>query len=76
MGDAIYGQCHYCGDSGLLRITYFSFPIKCNCCNPYHSTRIEHCVSCEAKMPTETKIRINTTKLLDPIHENLFTKLP
>ena len=71
-----WGNCRYCGDKGPLRITYFSFPIKCNCCSSNHSERIEHCNECEAKMPTQTRLWISTEKLQDPIHEDLFTKLP
>lgn len=76
MSDIPWGQCYYCGDEGPLRITYFRFPIKCDCCSPNHSERIEHCSKCEARMPTQTKVYINTKKLQDPIHEGLFTKLP
>jgi hypothetical protein len=76
MGDIPYGQCKYCHQIGPLRITYFSFPIKCNCCSLNHSERVEHCSKCEAKMPTETKVWVNTKKLQDPIHEGLFTALP
>lgn len=74
MGDAPWGQCQYCKVEGPLRITYFSFPIKCNCCSPNHSERIEHCSECEAVMPAETKVWIDSKKLQDPIHEGLFTK--
>ena len=75
MGDNIYGHCYYCGDKSLLRITYFNYPIKCNCCNFNHASRIEHCYKCEAEMPISTKVFIDTKKLLDPIGENLFTKI-
>ena len=74
MGDAPWGQCRYCKEDGPLRITYFSFPIKCECCSPCHSIRIEHCKDCEAVMPKQTIVHIDTTKLQDPIHEGLFTK--
>lgn len=76
MGNITYGPCDYCGNESPLRITYFSFPIKCDCCSPNHSERVEHCSKCEARMPTQTKVYINTKKLQDPIHEGLFTKLP
>jgi hypothetical protein len=76
MEGMLWGPCHYCRDEGPLKITYFRFPIKCNCCSSNHSERIEHCGKCEAKMPTETKVWINTKKLQDPIYEGLFTKLP
>lgn len=75
MGDMPWGNCHYCGDMGPLRITYFNFPIKCNCCSSNHTSRIEHCNKCKAKMPAETTIWISTEKLFDPIHEGLFTKI-
>ena len=75
MGDMPWGQCHYCGNKGPIRITYFRFPIKCECCSPNHSVRIQHCSKCEAKMPTETKVFIDTKKLLYPVFENLFTKI-
>lgn len=74
MGDGIIGNCRYCLAHGLLRVTYFSFPIKCECCSPWHSIRIEHCNECEAVMPSETKLSLSTKKLQDPIHEGLFTK--
>jgi hypothetical protein len=76
MGDMPYGQCETCHQIGPLIITYFRFPIKCECCSPYHVERIEHCSTCEAKMPTETKVHLSTKKLQDPINEGLFTKLP
>lgn len=76
MGDMPWGPCKYCKKEGPLRITYFSFPIKCNCCSSNHSERIEHCSECEAKMPAETVVWISTKKLQDPIHEGLFTTLP
>jgi len=75
MGDMPYGQCKYCHQIGPLRITYFSFPIKCECCSPNHSERIEHCNKCEAKMPAETNVHLSTKKLFDPIHEGLFKKV-
>jgi len=74
MGDAPYGQCHYCEEKGPLRITYFNFPINCECCSPCHSERIEHCSECEAVMPKETRVYLSTKKLQDPIHEGLLTK--
>lgn len=75
MGDVPWGTCYYCRNTGPLRITYFSFPIKCECCGSRHSERIEHCSECEARMPAETKVWINTKKLLDPITEGLFIKV-
>lgn len=75
MGDVPWGQCHYCGNKGPLRITYFNYPIKCNCCSSNHVSRIEHCNKCEAEMPVSTKVFIDTKKLLDPVFENLFTKI-
>lgn len=74
MGDAPWGPCKYCKKEGPLRITYFDFPIKCNCCSPTHHERVEHCHKCEARMPNKTIVDINTRKLLDPITEGLFTK--
>lgn len=74
MGDIPWGSCWYCKKEGPLRITYFSFPINCECCSSNHSIRIEHCKDCEAVMPTETAVLLNTTKLQDPIHEGLLTK--
>jgi hypothetical protein len=73
MGDIAYGFCQYCKDRGPLRITYFSFPIQCECCSPNHSLRIEHCSKCEAIMPAETRVYLSTKKLQDPIHEGLLT---
>ena len=74
MSDLPYGKCQYCYIEGPLRITYFSFPIKCECCSPNHSERIEHCPKCEAVMPAVTNVHLNTKKLQDPIHEGLFTR--
>jgi hypothetical protein len=74
MGEIPWGPCQYCKEEGPLRITHFSFPIKCNCCGPTHSERVEHCNKCEAKMPNETKLWVDTKKLQDPLHEGLFTK--
>jgi len=74
MGELPYGLCDYCKREGPLRITYFSFPIKCNCCSPNHSIRIEHCDKCEAVMPAQTQLWVDTKKLQDPIHEGLFTQ--
>ena len=76
MGNAPWGMCRYCKKEGPVLITYFRFPITCSCCSPTHSERVEHCNNCEAKMPTETKIWIDTSKLLDPIFEGLFKKVP
>jgi len=75
MGDVPYGPCRYCKEEGPLRITYFRFPIKCECCSPNHSIRIMHCSECEAVMPMETQLWVRTEKLLDPIGENLFKKV-
>ena len=74
MGDVLWGPCKYCKKDGPLRITYFSFPIKCECCSPWHSIRIEHCNKCEPVMPKTTLILLDTKKLQDPVHEGLFTK--
>jgi hypothetical protein len=74
MGDVLWGPCKYCKVEGPLRVTYFSFPIKCECCSPIHSERIEHCSKCEAVMPQQTIVYIDTVKLQDPLHEDLFTK--
>lgn len=73
---APWGICRYCKEEGPIRITYFDFPIKCECCGPTHHERIEHCNKCEAVMPKQTTVSIDTKKLQDPIHEHLFTKLP
>lgn len=75
MSSAPWGPCKYCQVEGPLRITYFSFPIQCNCCSPTHSERIEHCSKCEAVMPVQTIVWVSSKKLLDPIHEKLFKKL-
>jgi hypothetical protein len=75
MGDVPYGPCRYCKEEGLLRITNFSFPIKCECCSPNHSIRIMHCNTCEAVMPMETQLWVRTEKLLDPVYEGLFKKV-
>lgn len=75
MSSVPWGPCKYCQVEGPLRITYFSFPIKCNCCSPTHSERIEHCSKCEAVMPGQTIVWVSSKKLLDPIHEKLFKKL-
>lgn len=76
MGDVPWGQCRYCKKEGPIRITYFDFPIKCECCGPTHHERVDHCNKCEAVMPKQTIVHIDTKKLQDPIHEGLFTKLP
>lgn len=75
MGDSLYGECQYCGIEDSLRVTYFRFPINCECCGSTHSERIEHCMHCEAKMPNGTKVYLSTKKLLDPINEGLFQKV-
>jgi len=75
MSGVPWGPCKYCQVEGPLRITYFSFPIKCNCCSPTHSERIEHCSKCEAVMPDQTIVWVSSKKLLDPIHEKLFKKV-
>jgi len=75
MGSVPWGPCKYCEEEGPLRITYFSFPIDCQCCSATHSIRIEHCSKCEAKMPAETYMNLSTKKLLDPIMEGLFRKI-
>lgn len=50
MGDAPWGICRYCKEDGPIRITYFDFPIKCECCGPTHHERIEHCNNCNNGM--------------------------
>lgn len=74
MGDALVGHCRYCKEEGQLRVTFFTFPIKCECCSPCHAIRVEHCDKCEAIMPAQTNMWVDTKKLQDPIHEGLFTK--
>lgn len=56
MGDVPWGQCRYCKEEGPLRITYFDFPIKCECCGPTHHERVEHSSKCEAVMPKKKYI--------------------
>lgn len=75
MGDMPWGRCKYCKKEGPLIITYFKFPILCNCCGPTHFEKIEHCSECEPVMPTSTTIWIETSKLLDPIGTGLFKKV-
>lgn len=75
-GDMPFGICRYCREASHLRVTYFRFPINCDCCSSTHSERVEHCNKCEAKMPSETRIWIDTKKILDPIFEELFKKVP
>jgi hypothetical protein len=75
MGNVPYGQCQYCKVEAQLRITYFNFPIKCECCGPTHSIRIEHCYKCEAQMPLTTKLVLDTERLLDPLNGGLFKKV-
>lgn len=43
MNDAPWGICTYCKEDGPVRLTYFDFPIKCECCGPTHHERIQHC---------------------------------
>jgi len=69
------GPCYYCGHIGPLNITYYNYPIVCNCCDGNHKIRIEHCNNCKTEQPIQTKIWISTEKLLDPVGENLFVKI-
>lgn len=75
MGGIPYGQCKYCQEQGPIQITYFKFPIACNCCGPTHFEKIEHCKECEPVMPKSTTIWIETSKLLDPVGNGLFKKV-
>lgn len=75
MGDIPYGQCKYCHQIGPLRITYFNFPIACQCCSRNHFETVTHCADCKPVMPRVVKIELATRKVLDPIHEGLFKKV-
>jgi len=67
-----WGRCRYCKKEGPSVITYFKFPINCNCCSRMHHERVIHCPECKPVMPKKVEIVIAAQKLLDPIHEKLF----
>jgi hypothetical protein len=76
MGDQQFGYCDICGATAIIRTTFFSFPIACECCGPTHNHRVNICKNCKPVMPKEVKLTIKVEKLLDPIHEGLFKKVP
>ena len=75
MGEVPYGHCDYCDREGPLQITYFYFPIKCECCSPQHHLRVQHCGRCEAVMPNSVRLTLSTKRLQDPLVTGLFVKL-
>jgi uncharacterized OB-fold protein len=75
MGDIEYGRCDICKLNNNLTRTYFHFPIACQCCGSTHHEMISHCSKCKPKMPKITKVELSTSKLLDPITNDLFKKV-
>jgi hypothetical protein len=76
MGDIQRGFCDVCDVLDIVSTTFYSFPIACECCGPTHHHRVNFCKNCTPVMPKETTIRLKVEKLLDPIHEGLFKKVP
>lgn len=76
MGDIQVGHCNICGTIDNILTTFFSFPIACECCGPTHNIRVDFCKHCTPVMPKETRITLKVEKLLDPIGEGLFKKIP
>lgn len=52
----MYGICQICGKETSLDVTYFCYNIKCECCSPQHSVRVEHCRNCKPEIPKEVTI--------------------
>lgn len=69
-------ECMICGDAFVdTRAIFIDFPIQCECCeHTNHQQRIDFCEKCIPQMLDVTWVKIDTKKLLDPIHEGLFTK--
>lgn len=76
MGDVQLGHCDMCGTIDDVSTTFYSFPIACECCGPTHNIRVSFCKRCTPVMPKETRITLKVEKLLDPIHNGLFKKVP
>lgn len=55
-GAILFGTCELCGKETSLDITYFCYNIKCECCSPSHSIRVDHCKDCKPKIPKEVTI--------------------
>jgi len=76
MGALERDYCSICKQIGNISRTYYYFPIACECCGPTHNHRVNVCKNCTPVMPKETKITLKVEKLLDPINEGLFKKIP
>lgn len=62
-GEQEYGKCEVCGEEGVLRRTYFEYPIKCECHSPNHFELVRHHKGCIPKEPEYTRISLKTADL-------------
>ena len=68
MPGQMIGKCAICGKETSLNVTYFHYPVKCECCAPFHSVRVEHCKDCVPKAPQKVFI------LIRGLDGNLYSK--
>lgn len=58
MPGQLIGICSICHKETVLDKTYFSYPIKCDCCSPQHFSVVYHCKDCVPKIPTNIAVML------------------
>ena len=77
MVESQFGYCEICGSHNKLSSVFYDFPIACECCvAKTHHHRVNFCEYCIPVKPKAIRLTIKVDKLLDPIHEGLFKKVP
>jgi hypothetical protein len=69
-------ECYYCKNRRVTKIVSFNYPINCVCCKDYHIMEVTCCNKCNPVEPKMIAVILRTEKVLDPIHEQLFIKVP
>ena len=65
------GKCDICGKEDVaLDRTYFKYPVKCDCHEPYHFEIVHHCKDCIPIIP-----RLTATYLVNAKGERYRTLL-